>query len=203
MDRSELLAKLTELESAVDGLRRDMEPACREFLDATKRFVETSVGQRVEEAVLARPEALKTLSPAAIRDLKAETKRLAERAPELVETHLNKNGYWAHRRQVLDDSAVMLNLLTNPYERHGDRPPELLNRAIGDVLGVVSGLLARYGFPAGRPRAETAPEWTAEMNAAMDRYATLFARLKRLNSELLPLRRRLDDQDARRRWDEA
>jgi hypothetical protein len=203
MDRSDLLAKLGELESEVDGLRRDMEPACQEFLDATKRFVTGCVWQRIEEVVLARPEALKTLSPAAIRDLKAEAKRLVERAPELVEAHVNKNGYWAHRRQVLDDSAIMLNLLTNPYERRGDRPPDLLNRAIGDVLEVVSDLLARYGFPARRPRGETTPEWPAEMNAAMDRYATLFARLKRLNSELLPLRRRLGDEDARRRWEQA
>ncbi len=212
MERIELHAKIGELESAIDAIRRDMEPACREFLDATTRFAAECVWQRVEETVLARPEALKTLSPAAIRDLKADTKKLAERAPELVEAHLNRDGYWAHRRQVLNDSSTMLNLFTNPYERRGDRPPGALDRALGDVLGVADNLLARYGF-ASRPRgpeqgavrhgAGSSPEWTAAMNAALDRYAMLFGRLKQLNSELLPLRRRLADAEARRRWEQA
>ena len=124
------------------------------------------------------------------------------RAPELVEQHVNRDRCWAHRRRVLDDSGTMLNLFSNPYGPHGGRPPEIVDRAIHEVLGVAFGLLARYGFGAPDP-AHARFDWTDAMNAALGRYAELFGDLKQLNVDLLPALRRVADTEARRLWEKA
>jgi len=214
MDRTELEARIAELEAEIEVVRREMEPPCRQFLDATTRLAATWFHQHVEQTVLGKPEVTTTLSRDALSGLKADLKKLVERAPDLVEAHLNREHHWPHRRPVLNDSTTLLNLAANPYEHRPGHPPAALNAAIQDVLLVAQNLLDRYGFgpPARRidalptrPRRTVTFEWTEEMIQALAGYASHFERLKHLNSEVLPLRRRRGDTDtdARRLWDQA
>jgi hypothetical protein len=162
---ADLPAKIAALEARIEVVRHEMEAACREFVEAAKPAVASWFERRVEAQILASPEALKTLGREALHALKAELRDLVGRAPRLVEEHVNRDRYWAHRRAVLDDSATMLNLLSNPYGRRGGRQPEIVDRAIADVLGVADGLLARYGFGA-RDGARAPFEWTGAMHGA-------------------------------------
>ncbi len=211
MDRAALEERIAALEAQIEAVRQDMEPLAGRFLAATARFAAGWFQQHVEAVVLGKPDVTKTLSRDALRGLKAELRQLVDRAPALVQAHLGRDPHWAHRRTVLDDSALLLNLAANPYEARPGHPPAGLHAGVHDVLMLAEQLLDRYGFGPPRrtdtlgppPRRRLAFEWTEEMSRAAEEYASRYDELRRLNAEVLPLRRRRGETDARRLWEQA
>jgi len=207
-------ARIAALEAEIAEVRAEMERACRGFLDATREFAVHWFEQRVEQSVVANPEIAKIAGRDGLRRLKHELRRLVDQAPELVSTHVNRDRYWGHRPALMESSTALFNPTANPYDFRGEEPPRVLDGAVAEVLKRADALLEEFGFtsgerparvtglPAGRPRRALAFSWSEPMQAALRRYAELYGRLRRANSELRPLRRKRADSDAKRLWDE-
>lgn len=214
-DKRGLEERIAALELEIATLRADMERAGQEFLAATATFAAVWFEWRVEQVVVANAEVAKLLGREGLKRLKGELRTLVARVPELVQLHVNRDRHWAHRPTLIDDSLAILNPAMNPYGFRGDRPPALINAGVQDVLRHTSALLEQFGFSAvdrGEPESTSfvnprkpvlAFEWNDAMRATLTRYGELYERLRRANSELRPLRRKLGDVDVKRLWDEA
>ncbi len=207
MDTSSFDSRISELESRKEQLTDQMEDASQTFLAYTKQLAQGLVRQRVEQAVTSKPEVAKSIGMEGLKQLKAESRELTERAPDLIEQRVNRDELWTHRKEPENPDQYEV---SSRYDYLGHRAPTELHDAIRHALGPVKELLVKHGFDTyegydyhERRKFGYHFDWTEEMKLAVREYATLNKEYIQVSTELQTVKRQKEQFEVKSMWDEA
>jgi hypothetical protein len=97
--------KLNRLLARLEDTREKMEIETRTFIEATKQFTIEWTRREIELAILSleSESSSENLAPdnEKLSEIKSGLKELPFRVPDMVESHLNREDYWVHRKAQL------------------------------------------------------------------------------------------------------
>jgi len=97
--------KLNRLLARLEDTREKMEIETRTFIEATKQFTLEWTRREIELAILSLESESSSENLASdnekLSELRSGLKELPFRVPDMVESHLNREDYWVHRKAQL------------------------------------------------------------------------------------------------------
>jgi hypothetical protein len=211
MDISEFDKRIEHLEQQAEMLRRDMETTCRVFLNVTKEFAIEWFQTCVEKALIAQAEKTRAYGIEKLRELKGDLRELLTRTPSMVEDHLNRDEYWAHRGSIPEDPDSQ-----HWHRRVSGRRPADLDGAIRGLFGYVGAILIKHQFAhtgedteweeqpgVQEPRYRYGYDWPEPMTEAITQYGNHYGTLLRIAGELRDIKRQRIEAEAKDLWNRA
>lgn len=196
---NDLDAEIASARATKSTLTDQAEQAAREFMRAATEFLRNYYWQKTERVVKSVGEVTKTLGVEKLRELKADVKALQDKAEEIVNTRLNRDDLWRHRKSG-----------PQSYESY-TRPPEILDDPIRIAAMELAQVLQKCGYPAqptviDRTRGMFWDEnwgWSTAMNSALENYKTILQQIGTANYNLEQLEAKKRRNEAEDLWNQA
>ena len=197
-------------------LRSRMETLKTKFIKQTINFTAEWYNKTAKQYITRYPEVTLSMSEEKIAKMKTKINELVENTPKTVKQVLDDPVLWWHMRPRLHDSIEQ-------YRQVADKYPEIIDRAVRQVLGVLGVILEQYRFhviASGNTGSyqefwfaqavgsrETVPcyphllSWTKEMQDTIREYDALYVKAMELFNEIQLLKEEKKRQEALTRWD--
>jgi hypothetical protein len=140
--------RIAEIESHLSRLRSQMEPIRKQFAEGASAFLAAWYLQQLEVMRQAHSEVVTALGKDRIHLLKAEVNGLIAQVPPQIEKEFSQGKYWTHMNERVYDPA----LEKMQYLVQQEQPSDAFATGMSKLLGVLGGILEKYGFPVGEAR---------------------------------------------------
>ena len=135
-----------EIDVLIERKETELSPFCkrmeelkREFIEETASFASEWYRKTTKEYVSKYPEVTLAMKEEKIAQMKAQVYQLIQDTEKIVWAELEQPELWWHLRPRLHDSI-------DKYLQVGDKPPEILDRAVRHVLGRLGLIFEDYKF---------------------------------------------------------
>ncbi len=193
-----------------------MEELKREFIEETVSFASEWYKKTTKEYVSKYPEVTLDMKEEKIAQMKAQVNKLILDAEKIVSKELEKPGLWWHQTPHLHDSSAQ-------YLQVADKYPEILDRAVRQVLGRLGLILEEYKFNVTASRKNSYGEfwfdhpsgdestfnpyyphllkWSEKMQETIRNYNEQYVTAIVIFEEIQKLKEQKKRQQAMNRWD--
>jgi hypothetical protein len=194
-----------------------METLREAFIEETVRFASEWFRKTVKEYVVGYPQVLLSLKEQEVMQMKAQVNELVKDTQRIVKTEFTNPKLWWHLKLHLNESTKL-------YLQIGDKPPEILDRAVRHVLGRLGLILGEYKFnvsatgesfsykefwfdrplekgSVATPSYPHMLNWSREMQQIIQEYNLQFVKAVDVYAQLQELEQEKKKQQAMSRWD--
>jgi len=197
-------------------LYSDMEELKIEFIKETTQFTSEWYKKTTEEYVTKYPEVTLSMTEEKMSRMKNKIIELIRDSEKIVKEELENPSLWWHQKPDLRDSI-------EKYTQIADKYPEILDKAVREILGHLGTILEEFRFNVAasgntgsyqefwfehtRDSAKTIPfyphllKWSQEMQDTIKKYNAQFVKAITLFSEIQKLKDQKKKQQAMARWE--